>query len=302
MTRKILFLINPISGTANKNAVREQIIRRCEKEKLCFEIHPTNKEGKYDWLKNKISQEQFTDIIGCGGDGSISQISSSLIGADVNVGIVPMGSGNGLAYAAKISANITKALDVIVRGKAEYIDGFTINGHFSCMLCGLGFDAQVAHDFAHKHKRGLFTYIKVSARNFFKDKCYPFQININGVIVKGNFFFISIANSNQFGNHFTIAPQADLSDGLVDIIAVKKMHKFRMMFTILKHLKFGRVVPVDDPNDKSDILYFKAAEFTISNPGKAPFHMDGEPKETPDVLKVRVIRNAIRLLQPVVSK
>ena len=119
MHRKLLFLINPISGTRNKNRLTQAITKETTHRNIPFEIIPTAIEGKYDFLIEKISQEKITDVIVCGGDGSINHVASALIGINVNIGIIPMGSGNGLAFAAKIPFNISKALDVIFNGKAN---------------------------------------------------------------------------------------------------------------------------------------------------------------------------------------
>ena len=166
MHRKILYLINPISGTKNKNVLIERISIKTTQQNIPFEIINTNKEGEYSFLNSKINEDNITDIVICGGDGTVSTISSFLIGVDVNIGILPMGSGNGLAYAAGISPKLNKALNIVFRGNTEVIDGFLVNEKFSCMLSGTGFDALVAHDFAGVKKRGLFTYIRKCFKYF----------------------------------------------------------------------------------------------------------------------------------------
>src|SRR5687768_2728894 len=176
MLRKIIYLINPISGTKEKSSLQEIIIKRTSEQHIPFEILPTSKAGDYNHLRSKISEENITDVVTCGGDGTISAVASALMDMDLRFGIIPMGSGNGLALTAKIPVSPGKALDVIFQGKASKVDGFYINEKFSCMLCGIGFDAQVAHDFAQEKRRGLQTYMKISAINFFKAKPYSFTI------------------------------------------------------------------------------------------------------------------------------
>jgi diacylglycerol kinase family enzyme len=164
------------------------------------------------------------------------------------------------------------------------------------MLSGIGFDAKVAHAFARSSKRGLFTYIKVAARNFFSAKPYPFHITYTGHDVKTEAFFISIANSNQFGNQFTIAPKARLNDGLIDIVIVQEMNKFQLMMAILHQLRFGDVQ--EKIFRKKSILYFQAPGLNIKNPALAPLHIDGDPAKTADEFSIRIIPSAFRLLQP----
>jgi diacylglycerol kinase (ATP) len=204
-----------------------------------------------------------------------------------------------LALAAKIPRQVNKALSIIFAGKAEYIDSFYINGKFSCMLSGVGFDAQVAHDFAKQKTRGLTTYIKQSFKNFFIAKTYPFELIINGQSLNSDAFFISIANSNQFGNNFTIAPQASLNDGLLDIVIVNKMSKLRMVWSVLKQIRTGQVKLYEDKKfHRNDIHYFQTAKLVIKNPLLAPLHIDGDPAETSSELEIEIIRNAFRLLLP----
>jgi len=240
MHRKFVYFINPISGTGGKGLLLDIIKNKTVEKNIPFEILHTNAAGEYAYLKEKIAAENITDVIVCGGDGTVNQVANGLLGTAVNIGIVPMGSGNGLAFAAKIPKRIHKALECIFAGNAVYIDSFYINKKFSCMLCGLGFDAQVAHDFAKQKKRGLSTYIKQSTKNFFNARHYNFQLILDGKSLNSEAFFISIANSNQFGNNFTIAPQASLHDGLLDIVVVNKMSKLRMIWTILKQVRNGR--------------------------------------------------------------
>lgn len=293
--RKFIVFINPISGTGNKGSLRSIVEKRMEKEGADFQILDTERSGRYDFLREKIKQENISDIIICGGDGSVNQVGSALRNVDVNVGIIPMGSGNGLAFAAGIPKNPVKALDVIFKGTASFIDAFLINEQFSCMLCGLGFDAQVAHDFAAQSKRGLPTYIRQTLKNFFIAKPYPFEIKANDAVINTEAFFISIANSNQFGNNFTIAPKASLSDGLLDIVIVNNTGKLNLIYTILKQVRSGKLTSAEQ--HKNTVHYFQTKKISIANPGKAPLHIDGEPWETADHFEITIIEKAFKLLQ-----
>jgi len=297
MHRKIVYFINPISGTGGKGLLLDIIKNKTAEKNIPFEILHTNAAGDYGYLKEKIATENITDVVVCGGDGTVNQVANGLLGTSVNIGIIPMGSGNGLAFAAKIPKRIHKALKVVFAGNAVYIDSFYINKKFSCMLCGLGFDAQVAHDFAKQKKRGLSTYIKQSAKNFFKAKHYNFELIQDGKTLNSEAFFISIANSNQFGNNFTIAPQASLHDGLLDIVVVNRMSKLRMIWTILKQVRNGQVRMYEDKKyHQNDIHYFQAKKITIKNPELAPLHIDGDPAATSNIFEIEIIENAFKLL------
>ncbi len=297
MQRRFVYFINPISGTKGKEQLLQTIQTKTAAQKIPFEILHTNAAGNYTYLKEKIATEKITDVIVCGGDGTVNQIANALLGVAVNIGIIPMGSGNGLALAAKIPTNAAKALDVVFNNKPEYIDSFYINNHFSCMLCGLGFDAQVAHDFAQQQTRGLKTYVKQSARNFLKATPYNFELEVDGKKFNAEAFFISIANSNQFGNNFTIAPQASLHDGLLDIVVVNKMSKLRMLWSVVKQIRLGQVRMYEDKKyHHNEIHYFQTKTLTIHNPQLAPLHIDGDPAATAEKFEIRIIEKAFRLL------
>jgi diacylglycerol kinase family enzyme len=167
------------------------------------------------------------------------------------------------------------------------------------MLCGIGFDAQVAHDFALDKRRGFATYVKQSIRNFVKASSYTFDITIKGKTFSTEAFFISIANSNQFGNNFTIAPKASLDDGLLDIIIVKKMNKARLLWAVLQQIRSGKVVHSEEKNfQKKDVLYFQTDKLVISNPLLAPLHIDGEPAATDIEFTIKILPSAFRLIRP----
>ena len=295
-TRNFLIFINPVSGTTNKKKIQSYLQEKLTTLHYQYEILPTNAFRNYSFLKEKISNENITDIIICGGDGTVNQITSYLLKTKIKVGIIPLGSGNGLAFTAGIPKDYKKALDVILKGNSSYVDAMTINKNYSCHLCGLGFDAQVSHDFARQATRGPLTYIKQTLKNFFKAKSFHFEVSANGNTFTTNAFFLSIANSNQFGNSIIIAPKASLSDGLLDIIIVQKTGKFGLIFKLLKQIIRGKIASAH--NTDKTILYFQTKKLQIKNLDNAPFHIDGEPMETATVFDVEIIEKAFLLLQP----
>ena len=299
MERKLLYLINPISGTKQKPLLKKTIEQRNREKRLQFEIGETRSDGDYTSLREDIVNGKYTDVIICGGDGSVSTITSFLLDVNVNIGIVPTGSGNGLALAAGIPYSTERALKIIFDGHSSPVDGFRINDRFSCMMCGIGCDAQVAHDFANRKVRGLKTYLQLSAMQYFKSKPFNFTIKTNELAIDVDAFFITISNSNQFGNNITIAPKASLNDGLFDIVIVKKMNKLMLPFALLHQISGSNAVEElkNYRNDKS-IIYFQAREATIINNGNAPLHIDGEPEPLTQKIKFKIMPNAFRLLQP----
>lgn len=302
MKRKILFLVNPISGGAKKDGALKQIENIFSVKKIPFEFYPTNARGDYDLLKEKIQVEKITDIVIIGGDGTVNQVVHALRSEPVRFGIIPFGSGNGFAFAAGISKNLLKAIDVILAGRSQKVDAFRVNNHFSCMLSGLGFDAKVAHDFATKAKRGLITYTQQSILNFFKAQPFQFELVHNDLTFFTEAFFISVANGNQFGNNVTIAPRARLNDGLLDVVIVQKMNKAKLPFAVLKQMRGNNHLQqfVEDMT-KKNVIYFQTPALTIKNLKYAPLHVDGEPVESAEEIRFEIIMNCFELLMPVKS-
>ena len=299
MSRKILFFINPISGTTNKLHLEKKIIQKCNENNIASEILFTSIDGNYSFLKDKISNESITDIVICGGDGSLRSIIAAVLNIKINIGIIPLGSGNGLALTAKIPRQIDKAFEVIFNGKNQCIDAFLINGTLSCMLCGIGLDAQVAYDFSLQKKRGLSTYIRQSLKNFISAKSYSFELKTDETNFKTDAYFICIANSNQFGNNFRIAPKASLSDGLLDIIVVKKMNKPKIAWSVFKQMQSGKISDVKEKDfHQKDILYFQTKNIEIINSQSAPLHIDGDHVSTYKELKAEILPSAFNLLVP----
>jgi len=297
MSRKIIYLINPISGTKTKEILREQIDAKTRARGIEFKIFPSTADGNYTFLQDMIKKETITDVVICGGDGTVNNVVDALQTFDVNIGIIPIGSGNSLALATKIPRNIGHALDIIFRGQVCPIDAFYINDRFSCVLCGIGFDAQVAHEFANQKTRGLQTYVRISTMNFFRCKPYPFEIRMEGKIILTDAYFISIANSNQFGNNVTIAPKASLSDGLLDVVIVKKMNKLILPLSVLFQVAgSNQVREISDYGENRNIIYVQTNQLSIKNPSLAPLHVDGEPAVTSPEFNIRMVPGCFRLL------
>jgi len=299
MPRHIIYIINPISGTRTKKDLQQFIEKETAKKNIPFQIFPSLASGDYSFLNSIIKEQKITDVVIAGGDGTVSQVVSSLMDSKVNFGIIPCGSGNGLAYTACIPKQPAKALEIIFAGQSALIDGFYINKQFACMLCGLGFDAKVAHDFAQQPTRGLMTYIKQVVKNFFSATTYSFEIQIGRTKIKTDAYFISIANSNQFGNNFTIAPKASLNDGLVDIVIVTSQSKLSVLFTTLSQVRGkNKLQPISAIDNQKGVIYFQAEKLSIKNLSQAMLHIDGDPAETSDELEIEVKKKCFRLLQP----
>ena len=294
--RKFIVFINPISGTKNKEQTKIIIEQKLIQADFLYQFLATEASGNYSFLKEKVAKENITDVIICGGDGTINQVCAYLQHIDVQVGIIPMGSGNGLAFTAGIPKSPQNAMDVILNGNASFIDSFLVNNQFACHNFGVGFDARIAHEFAESSNRGPFNYIKLTAKNYFKAKPHSFTINVDNTILEVKAFFVAVLNSNQFGNSLTIAPKATLNDGLLDVVIVKKENKFSLFFKLINQLKAGKLATVSDVG--RTFHYFQTKKITIYNPEKELIHIDGEPMQAMEIIEIEIIKNAFKLIQP----
>lgn len=297
--RFIVYIINPIAGTRTKKDLQVFIEKETTERNIPYQVFPSVASGDYSFLHTLIKEQQVTDVVIAGGDGTVSQVVHSLLHFNLRFGIIPCGSGNGLALAACIPKQPAKALQIVFEGKASATDGYYINKQFACMLTGLGFDAKVAHDFANQPKRGLATYVKQTIKNFITAKTYSFTLKTGDTKFTTDAYFISIANSNQFGNNFTIAPKASLSDGLLDIVIVTKQNKLGMIRQTLRQVSGKNQLQNCSAIDTSKgVIYFQCKALSILNTDDAPMHIDGDPAETPQKVEVSVLEKCFQLLQP----
>lgn len=298
MERRILYIINPIAGTGSRDSLTELVSQRTQAAGISFEITASVKDGNYAHIAAKVIQEKFTDLIIVGGDGTVSQAIAGLRDTGKRFGILPCGSGNGLARAAGIPLSIPKALELLFTGEEKLTDGMLVNGKFACMLCGLGFDAAVAHAFSNQPTRGLTTYIKETIRAFGKATSYRFKIHTADHSLETNCIMISVANANQYGNNFTIAPKAKLDDGLLDVVIMTDQSKLSLLTKTIRQLFGAQAVML--PNTESanqKLLYWQVKNIRIENSSAAPLHIDGDPAHEVSEVRFEILPQAFLLIR-----
>lgn len=305
MKRKLLYIINPIAGNGSRGLLRKLIEEQTRKAGFDFECHDSTIGGDYEELLSQTSKSGFTDIIIAGGDGTINQVVGAFRHLDLPFGIIPCGSGNGLARAAKLSTDTSKALATILSGTPRPTDGYTVNGQFACELTGLGFDGAVAHAYASSDTRGLNTYIRHAIKQFASAPAYKFNVHVLGHEIALDAYMITVANADQFGNKVTIAPHASLSDGLLDVVIVKKQNKIPLLWRAYRQLSGHNrplrgeeiVASLSSGVQQQDIHYWQVPSIEIENLGGALIHIDGEPAEAISYTQLRVLPLAFTLIR-----
>jgi YegS/Rv2252/BmrU family lipid kinase len=242
-----------------------------------------------------ISAEEVkrgTDIIvAVGGDGSVNEIARELINSNSTLGIVPAGSGNGLAHHLGISVNLRKAIEIINKGNTLKMDTGKVNEKVFVSLAGIGFDGLVAAKYANSKIRGFLAYMKIATEGYTRYKPKKYTIKINGRIIKQRALFIIFANSNQFGYNAPIAPEASVSDGLLDVVISQKPLMVEM--PLIAGLMYWRKI------DKTKYVeVIKSSEIIVRSTKKRWVNIDGEAFKMDKEIHVKVIPNSLNIIVP----
>ena len=287
----ILFIINPISGGRVKLAIPDFIDKYLDKEKFNANFVFTEYVGHAAELAEEASNKNFDVIIACGGDGTINEVAGKVLKYNKVLGILPLGSGNGLARFLKIPKNIRYALSIINRLKIEEIDTGEFNEKCFFNLAGLGFDAHLSAIFSKDKKRGLSGYVKLGLQEVFNYKAETYLLEIDGKQYKRKAFAISFANSSQYGNDVYIAPNASVKDGLLDVCIIKP-------FSILKLpvLSYVMLKGTAETSDMVEIIKGRHIKIIRQNDGAV--HVDGEPLQMGKEIEVMVKPLSLKVLVP----
>ena len=273
MKKKAVFVINLISGTSDKAAIPGLIDQYLDKTKFEYEIAITQYAGHASEIATKAKDDGVDVVVAVGGDGTVNEVARAIVHSNTALGIIPCGSGNGLARHLLLPLNVRKAIDVINRCEVRQLDYGIINGyHFFC-TCGMGFDAFVSMKFAEAGKRGPITYVENVLREGLKYKPETYTIEDESGTLQHKAFLISCANASQYGNNAYIAPQASMSDGLMDVIIMEPFDVFEAPQISIE--MFSKTL---DKNSK--IKTFRTRHLHIHRDKPGVIHYDGDPVMT----------------------
>lgn len=223
MEKKIAFVVNPISGTSHKEKIIDYLHSKLDNSTVWNAVYYTTKSERDPYLAaERFKNEGFDVVVAIGGDGTVNQIAKALIGSNVRLGIIPVGSGNGMARHLKIPMLYQKAIDVILQDHYTEIDAGMINDQYFFCTAGLGFEAVIGAKFNSAGTRGLLTYMETCTREYMRYRREQYEIDIDGHKFSTKAFLITFANCAQWGNNAFIAPAADASDGMLDMVIWKR--------------------------------------------------------------------------------
>jgi len=286
---KTLAIINNKSGVGKQKNILDIFDKNLDKQK--FDLHTVNTEyaGHATVLAKKAVEDNYAVVLSVGGDGTINEIARGLLHSSVIMGIVPCGSGNGLARYLKIPMDIIKAVKWLNLAEPGLMDTISVNDFLSVNVGGLGFDALVSHKFSNLKKRGYISYVKVVLREFLRYKNSEYIIITNGKEIRLKGFLLSFANSSQYGNNAFIAPNALIDDGLLDLVLLRKPNLYQA-FDIAYKMRMNIL-------DFSKLFYeIKVSEADIYHDTDIG-HVDGEPVVFGKKVHLKLLANSLRVFR-----
>ncbi|RXF71658.1 diacylglycerol/lipid kinase family protein [Arcticibacter tournemirensis] len=289
MKKSILFIINPISGGKDKKHFPSVAERYLDKDKFTPRFVFTARSGHAYELALKAVEEGTDFIIAVGGDGTVNEIASAVQGSRSAMGIIPCGSGNGLALSLNIPLNHRKAIERVNLLRISPIDTGILNGSYFFNMAGIGFDAHISHKFSNMTSRGFLGYVKTAFSEIVKYKSGSYRIEVDGKNYDRTAFMISIANSPQYGNNAFISPTALLNDGILDVCIVKPFPLalfpavvLRMFTKTSQYSKYLEII--------------KGRNIRIVSYDHTRIHLDGEPGEAGKEISISVKPSSLSVL------
>ncbi|MBQ1627398.1 MAG: YegS/Rv2252/BmrU family lipid kinase [Prevotella sp.] len=289
MKKKLVFIMNPISGTSNKAAIPDLIDTTLDKDLFDYEILLTERAGHACELASNAKDAGIDVVVAVGGDGTVNEVARSIVHSNTALGIIPCGSGNGLARHLMLPMNARKSIEIINRFEVHDLDYGIINGYPFFCTCGMGFDAFVSMKFAESGKRGPITYVENVLREGLKYKPETYVIEDETGTARYKAFLISCANASQYGNNAYIAPQASMSDGLLDVIIMEP-------FDVLEAPQISIDMFNKTLDKSSKIKTFKCKKLNIRRERKGVIHYDGDPVMTDDNVTIELKEKGIKII------
>ena len=278
----MLFIINPISGKVTKSRIIEYL--RGKGLKVVCTEYP----GHAERLAREATERT---IVAIGGDGTINEVARGIVGTEKVLGIIPRGSGDGLALHLGISRNYKRALKTILNGKVQKIDSGVINERPFFSVCGIGFDALVSERFAKSGKRGLINYLRLGLKTWRDYSPEKYKVDIDGESFEIDASLITVGNSSQWGNNAMIAPRADISDGILDMTVVDR-------FSTMNLPSLGILLMTGNLDKNNHVYCYRGRNIKISRMISGPAHADGDWFSTGTEVNISILPHSLNILVP----
>ena len=293
---QVAVIVNPVAGLAKRPSAAAQrvaeaaaLVHRCG---LRGDVWPTEGPGHGQALARRALSSGADLVVAWGGDGTINEVASVMAGSDRPIGIVPCGSGNGLARELRLPSAATAAFAVAVRGATRRIDAGEVDGRLFFNLAGVGFDAAVAAAFAQgQGRRGLRRYLRVTLGEWWRYEPTEYVVTTGGRERRVVALLIAVANGRQYGNGATVASTARLDDGRLDLVIVRARSRWRTLLQ-LPRLFLGGI-------DRAPGVERAAVEeIELASTSRLVCHVDGEPFFASGPIQVSVRPGALLVRVP----
>lgn len=288
---KILFIINPKSGKGRDPQDTVNCIKlNFPQAAWALTTGPRHATE----LAAKAVSQQYEAVVAVGGDGTINETAQALVNTPTALGVIPGGSGNGFARELRMPLHLQEAVFCLQKAKTVRCDVGQANGELFLNLAGVGIEAQIAYDFMQygkTGKRGMWPYFKLGAKDAFTYQPQEMQLEYDGRRETIRPLSVTFANGTQYGSNFKIAPQASLTDGWLEKVVIKNVHK-------LKLLAAAPTFFTDDSTHFGVTDTTRVKHVLLRQPGEIIYHLDGEPKKTQDQLEIKILPAALNVLIP----
>lgn len=288
---KTAFILNPFSGYTLKEKQISRISGYIDRHVKNAEIIISENKGDPSEITKRKIKEGINRIIAIGGDGTVNEIARVLVDTEIVLGIIPTGSGNGLARHFHIPMEFKNAIEVINHCTIRKMDYGLINGKPFFCTAGIGFDAEVGHKFAKQNRRGFIAYLKIILSGFRTYKPEKYILIIDDQKIKREAFLITLANASQWGNNACISPMASVEDGLLDICVLSQFPAYmaadigiRLLTKKIEHSRYLEI--------------FRSDKILIKSSGKTTIHYDGEPGKITGNIEVKIIPQGLNIMVP----
>ncbi len=286
--KNIAFIVNPISGTKTKNRVAKLIRDVLDTQQFAPIVVMTEYAGHATQLAQQFAAQEYYAVIAVGGDGTVNEVATGLIGTNTALGIVPNGSGNGFARHLDISTRMNRAIEMLNSSEVIHVDYGLVNDKPFFSTCGVGFDAVVAQDFTDS-ERGIKGYIQSIIKDIFQYEPETYHLMGEGIDLTTTAFLINFANAGQWGYDAYIAPKASVQDGWLDVSIASKFP-----LVVAPGLALCLFTKTIDATMHLNTLRTKG--ITLTRPSEGVAHIDGTPVVLPSELHVKIVEDGLKVL------
>lgn len=286
--KNVAFIVNPIAGTKTKNRLSKLIRESLDSRLFSPTLVVTEYAGHATQLAEHFALEGYYAVVAVGGDGTVNEVATALVGTNTALGIIPNGSGNGFARHLDISTRMNRALEMLNYSETIHVDYATVNDIPFFSTFGIGFDAVVAQEFANS-SRGFKGYIQSIFKDLFQYQPETYQLIGDGIEMTTKAFLVNFANAGQWGYDAYIAPKASIQDGWLDVAIISE-------FPIAAAPGLALSLFTKDIDENLHMNTLRIKEMTLTREKDRVVHIDGTPTQMGKELHVKVVEDGLKVL------